>query len=441
MTEQTVQVAESLRSGHIFRSYVLPVPWDHEAGPTGPLGQLEIFAREVSRPDKQNAPWLVYLQGGPGCPSPRPESIGGWLGYLTEHFRVLLLDQRGTGRSTRIDSTTVELGLQGSTLTAEHLRLLRADSIVRDCELLRQALGVERWWLLGQSFGGFCIATYLSFFPDSIQHALITGGVPGMGLHADDVYRATYAKLQARHERFYQQFPWAEERIRQICAHLDEVPEFLPTGERLSSRRFRTIGIELGRTHGFNALGFLLEAPFYQAGGRRRLRQDFLLAVGNRVSFAANPLYAVIHESIYGGVDGTLAATDWSAHRIREEYAGFSEHADPAGAGKFYLTGEHIYPWLFEEDPALVPFKDLAQELAEYRGWGPLYKDEGLAAAPSVAAQMYLDDIFVPFELSQAAAQRFADLRPVVTNAFEHNGIAVAGADIMAGLVARIRDH
>ena len=37
------------------------------------------------------------------------------------------------------------------------------------------------------------------------------------------------------------------ERIEDIIHHLDNSEELLPTGERLSSRRFRTIGIELGR--------------------------------------------------------------------------------------------------------------------------------------------------------------------------------------------------
>ena len=55
---------------------------------------------------------------------------------------------------------------------AEVARLaLRADSIVRDAELLRRLLlpaegPLSKWTLLGQSFGGFCCVTYLSFAPD-----------------------------------------------------------------------------------------------------------------------------------------------------------------------------------------------------------------------------------------------------------------------------------
>lgn len=85
---------------------------------------------------------------------------------------------------------------------------------------------------------------------------------------------------------------------------MDNSDERLPTGERLSSLRFRTIGIELGRGTGFDSLAYLLEEPFRTVAGEKRLRGDFLVDVGQRVSFADGPLYAAIHESIYGGAGG-----------------------------------------------------------------------------------------------------------------------------------------
>ena len=54
--------------------------------------------------------------------------------------------------------------------------------------------------MLGQSFGGFCITTYLSTHPDAIRYAYLTGGLPGL-VSAEDTYRATYAKLAARQQR------------------------------------------------------------------------------------------------------------------------------------------------------------------------------------------------------------------------------------------------
>ena len=54
----------------------------------------------------------------------------------------------------------------------------RADSIVADAELVREALidtadaQNSRWSLLGQSFGGFCAVQYLSAAPQGQQDAL-----------------------------------------------------------------------------------------------------------------------------------------------------------------------------------------------------------------------------------------------------------------------------
>src|SRR5438105_2345350 len=85
-----------------------------------------------------------------------------------------MLDQRGTGRSTPVGA------LSGMTADeqAEYLTHFRADSIVRDAELIRGELGLDRWSVLGQSFGGFCTLTYLSIAPEGLREAFFTGGVP-----------------------------------------------------------------------------------------------------------------------------------------------------------------------------------------------------------------------------------------------------------------------
>jgi pimeloyl-ACP methyl ester carboxylesterase len=66
-----------------------------------------------------------------------------------------MLDQRGTGRSTPVGA------LVGLTATeqADYLAHFRADSIVRDAEWIRRQLDVERWSVLGQSFGGLCVTS------------------------------------------------------------------------------------------------------------------------------------------------------------------------------------------------------------------------------------------------------------------------------------------
>ena len=175
-------------AGLFCRDLHLRVPLDRSgAGDTLPdgSGEITVYAREVARRSALEAapselPALVFLQGGPGCESPRPGGDGGagWLSAVLEHYRVILLDQRGTGASTPIDRPDAGGDARG---TARLLTHFRADEIVEDCEDLRRAMGIERWSLLGQSFGGFCTIRYASAHPDSLETIYLTGGLPAVG--------------------------------------------------------------------------------------------------------------------------------------------------------------------------------------------------------------------------------------------------------------------
>jgi len=85
--------------GTVLTDRFFAVPLDHQR-PDGE--QIEVFAREVVAADKADAdlPWLLFLQGGPGFAAQRPEGRESWLNRALEDYRVLLLDQRGTGRSS-----------------------------------------------------------------------------------------------------------------------------------------------------------------------------------------------------------------------------------------------------------------------------------------------------------------------------------------------------
>ena len=93
-----------------------------------------------------------------------------------------------------------------------------------------------------------------------------------------------------------------------------------------------------------------------------RLSEGFLLSVMAETGFADNPLYAVLHESIYAQ---GAAPTAFAAGRVRDEFPRF----DPAQR-PLMLTGEMIYPWMFEEIRALRPFRAAAEALA-LRGDNP----------------------------------------------------------------------
>jgi pimeloyl-ACP methyl ester carboxylesterase len=62
--------------------------------------RITLYAREITADPA--LPWLLFLTGGPGFPAPRPLGNEGWLLRALKDYRVLLLDQRGTGRSTPV---------------------------------------------------------------------------------------------------------------------------------------------------------------------------------------------------------------------------------------------------------------------------------------------------------------------------------------------------
>jgi pimeloyl-ACP methyl ester carboxylesterase len=394
------------------REHTISVPLRHD-DPDGDT--IEVFAREVADPDPDavQRPFLVYFQGGPGFEADRPSSLPrgpGWLDRALRDYRVLLLDQRGTGRSTPLSGLA---GLDPSA-QAEYLTHFRADSIVRDAELMREHLDVERWSVLGQSFGGFCVTAYLSHAPDSLSEAFLTGGLPPLHRSIDDVYRLTYQRVRDRFDRYLERYPGDRERLARLRARLDsDDPIHLPGGERLSWRRFRQVGIDLGMADGATRIHHLLERPFDSPA--------FIHDVAGYVAFERNPIYAVLHESCYA--DG--GRTNWAAQRLLP--AGFD--ADNA------LTGEHVYPWMFEEYTGLAPLAEAAMRLAEH-SWPSLYDPDVLACneVPAAAA-IYVQDMYVERAFSEQTAQQIRGLRPWITNEYEHDGLRNDGDRVLGRLI------
>lgn len=79
--------------------------------------------------------------------------------------------------------------------------------------------------LFVQSYGGFCVVTYLSLAPKGLKCALITGGLPpiGKGCTADLVYRACFEQILHQNEKYYKRFPQDIEVVREVVNHLTEV--------------------------------------------------------------------------------------------------------------------------------------------------------------------------------------------------------------------------
>lgn len=364
---------------------------------------IDVHATVTTRDGGEDLPFLVFLQGGPGSEAPRvltsPWSPP-WLEHALKHHRVVMLDQRGTGKSTPVSDDILE---KGTDAVVERLTHMRADSIVRDAEAMREHLGAETWCTLGQSFGGFTTLAYLSTDAASLDRVYFTGGLSAVGLPAEDVYALTYDKMRSASETYYRRFPEQRDVMRRLVDLADAEKIMLPDGEIVSVSRLRSLGMLLGSDDGWQNLWKILDSD----PATNAFRYDLASAM----PFSGrNPLYYVLHESSYA--DGVV--TNWAADRVEPQY--FRD--DPT-----LLAGEHVRREWADTVPAFQPWKEVAEALAQVE-WPKLYDADAIAASGiEGAAAVYYDDRFVPVEYSMATATLMPGVKVRVTSEHEHSGL------------------
>jgi pimeloyl-ACP methyl ester carboxylesterase len=409
----------------LVRDHRVRVPVDR-ADPTRYPG-IDVFARELVDParDAEDLPLLLFLQGGPGGMGPRPVGGGWWSTALRTH-RVVLLDQRGTGRSGRVDGRTMARFTSGEE-AAGYLACFRADAVVEDAEAIRHAVyGGRRWATLGQSYGGFLTLAYLSRYPEALTACYVTGGLPGIGATAEDVYARTFPRQAARVAAFARRYPDDVARLGALADRLAAEDVRLPDGDPFSVRRLQTLGMPLGMSTGVDALHWLLDT--LDADERGVPDDAFALAVQTQTGFDANPLYAVLQEVIYHQGE---RAGGWAAQAEVDRRPELDPAARPLG-----LTGEAVFPWMFAEVRALRPFRAAAEALAARTSWPALYDHARLAANDvPVAAVQYVDDPYVDLDLALGTADALGNAQVWVTNEHLHDGLRAAGDVILPRLM------
>ncbi|QDZ21412.1 alpha/beta-hydrolase [Chloropicon primus] len=438
-------------NGLHMRELFFEVPLDYDDEKNAAAGgeeegkkKIVVFAREVSssRRPSDSLPYLIYLQGGPGFESPRPLDSGGWMDKACESFRVLLLDQRGTGRSTALTTASLAL-LDSAHDQAALLALHRADNIVRDAEAIRQCLGQKQWSTIGQSFGGFCTVTYLSMFPSSLRESFIMGGLPptDKGCTAHKVYTHLFKRVETQNKKYYSRFPQDVEKIRQVFSYLLKKRSVeTPAGNILSAKSLQSIGIRFGSAQCLESIHFMFEDPFEVTG---ELSYKFLRDYDSLISIDTNVIYAILHESIYcseGGPSG------WAAESVRKEYEvnecrNFDASWAIANDEPVFFTGEMVFPFMFDEVKQLRPLQEASEILAMKSDWPPLY-DEGQLLRNEVraAAAVYFEDMYVDLNLSLETAQKIKGLRVYVTNEYLHSGIRENGPKVLEKLMNMARN-
>ncbi|WP_210480782.1 prolyl aminopeptidase [Naasia sp. SYSU D00948] len=95
----------------------------------------------------------LVVHGGPGS-----GASAGWRRWFDlRRYRVVLVDQRGCGRSMP-NAADPDVDLSGNT----------TDALIADFELLRRTLGIERWLLLGGSWGTTLALAYAQAHPEAV---------------------------------------------------------------------------------------------------------------------------------------------------------------------------------------------------------------------------------------------------------------------------------
>ncbi|MEU7479888.1 alpha/beta hydrolase [Lentzea sp. NPDC042327] len=199
----------------------------------------------------EGAPLLV-LAGGPGRASEYLETLGG----LDRHRRLVVLDNRGTGESDEpVEAFTY-----------------RRDMLVRDVEVLRRHLGLERVDVLGHSAGAGIAVGYAADFPDRVGRlVLLTPALRSVGLSPEQSDWDTF--LAARADQ-----PWfaaAQEALERSAAGDDSVENRVAASPLLYARwdeRARAhAAAELGQWKYPVALGYNAEGAFVPGVLRRAL--------------------------------------------------------------------------------------------------------------------------------------------------------------------------
>ena len=108
---------------------------------------------------------VILLHGGPGLDH---RSFGDYLDPLTDAYRLVLVDQRAQGRSERSPEETWTL-----------------ERMAADVPALAEALGLERYALLGHSYGAIVALQNAVDFPGGAAQTIVSSGVPSASYLAD----------------------------------------------------------------------------------------------------------------------------------------------------------------------------------------------------------------------------------------------------------------
>jgi pimeloyl-ACP methyl ester carboxylesterase len=211
---------------------------EHQSWPPKPCVVQEIEARcgtfrglnvvvlpALREPARKDA--VTYLAGGPGgAATDEAANLSEQLMLLNTFRDIVLVDQRGTGRSKPHDGGMSQYG----TRTA-----------MDDLDAVRAALGYRQLDVIGVSYGATAAQVYLKLHPSSVRAVILAGGtaidVPFFDRYAVNAQRALdqLAKRCASQPACRKAYPLWERQFGELVKSLNVRPVHGMTGDRLAS--------------------------------------------------------------------------------------------------------------------------------------------------------------------------------------------------------------
>jgi pimeloyl-ACP methyl ester carboxylesterase len=204
-------------------TFVVP---ENRTKPNGhTIGLQVVVLPAFSRPARADA--ITYLAGGPGAAATdEAANLSRQLSVLHLYRDILLVDQRGTGRSSPDGGDVTQYGTRMA---------------MDDLDAVRAALGYRQLDVVGSSYGATAAQIYLKLHPSSVRTLILSGAtaidVPFFDRYAVNAQRALdqLANLCASDPGCRNAFPGWERQFGELVKAWNAEPEHGMTGDQLAS--------------------------------------------------------------------------------------------------------------------------------------------------------------------------------------------------------------
>jgi len=131
-------------------------------------------------------PYLLLLHGGPGFSS---AMFYPWGPRLENRVNVVYLDQRGSGPSARLHFSNLHVP------TLFEAELFMVSQQIADIEGVRRALHIDKWYVLGHSWGGMLGLEYVSAHPEHARGYVLVDGLVSVPAMTQNILDNAQAKF------------------------------------------------------------------------------------------------------------------------------------------------------------------------------------------------------------------------------------------------------